>query len=204
MNPGSTCLGSSCVCINFARKGELLLTIMSSLAQEESRSISENCTWGQRKRFTDGKVTVPFARFLGYDRGEDGNLVVNPEQAVTVKRIYSLFLQGKTPHGICQILMDDGIPSPSGKKKWNQSTVKSILMKPSIFDLLQAHPFTPCFSGGGEKGVKPSEGVKKAPPRRRDAPLYSLFKVLSTLPKYHHQDRLTVSRSVVDRKPHCS
>ena len=112
----------------FDSKGELLLTIMSSLAQEESRSISENCTWGQRKRFADGKVTVPFSRFLGYDRGEDGNLVVNPEQAVTVKRIYSLFLQGKTPHGICQILMDDGIPSPSGKKKWNQSTVKSILM----------------------------------------------------------------------------
>ena len=56
----------------FDGKGELLLTIMSSLAQEESRSISENCTWGQRKRFQDGKVTVPFGRFLGYDRGEDG------------------------------------------------------------------------------------------------------------------------------------
>ncbi len=48
-------------------KGELLITIMSSLAQEESRSISENVTWGQRKRFADGKVTVPFIRFLGYD-----------------------------------------------------------------------------------------------------------------------------------------
>lgn len=54
----------------FDGKGELLLTIMSSLAQEENRSISENCTWGQRKRFQDGKVTVPFKRFLGYDRGE--------------------------------------------------------------------------------------------------------------------------------------
>ncbi len=116
---------------------------MSSLAQEESRSISENCTWGQRKRFADGKVTVPFARFLGYDRGEGGNLVVNPEQAVTVKRIYSLFLQGKTPHGICQILMDDGIPSPSGKKKWNQSTVKSILMKIRTTDLIPENDSTP-------------------------------------------------------------
>ena len=48
----------------FDGKGELLLTIMSSLAQEESRSISENCTWGQRKRFADGKVSVPFQRFL--------------------------------------------------------------------------------------------------------------------------------------------
>lgn len=63
----------------FDGKGELLLTIMSSLAQEESRSISENCTWGQRKRFADGKVTVPFKRFLGYDRGEDGSFVVNEE-----------------------------------------------------------------------------------------------------------------------------
>ena len=79
----------------FDGKGELLLTIMSSLAQEESRSISENCTWGQRKRFQDGKVSVPFGRFLGYDKGEDGNLV---EQAKIVRRIYGLFLQGKTPY----------------------------------------------------------------------------------------------------------
>ena len=111
----------------FDGKGELLLTIMSSLAQEESRSISENCTWGQRKRFADGKVTVPFKRFLGYDRGEDGNLVVNPEQAVTVKRIYSLFLQGKTPFGIAKILTEEGILSPGGSQRWNASCVKSIL-----------------------------------------------------------------------------
>ena len=74
----------------FDGKGELLLTIMSSLAQEESRSISENCTWGQRKRFADGKVTVPFKRFLGYDMGPDHNLVINPEQAKLVKRIYGM------------------------------------------------------------------------------------------------------------------
>src|SRR5699024_11483058 len=66
----------------------LLITIMSSLAQEESRSISENVTWGQRKRFADGKVCVPFRRFLGYDRGEDGNLVLNEKEAVIIKRIY--------------------------------------------------------------------------------------------------------------------
>ena len=111
----------------FDGKGELLLTIMSSLAQEESRSISENCTWGQRKRFADGKVSVPFQRFLGYDRGPDGNLVVNREQAVIVKRIYSLFLQGMTYHGIADNLTKDGIPTPGGKKKWSISTVKSIL-----------------------------------------------------------------------------
>ncbi len=111
----------------FDSKGELLLTIMSSLAQEESRSISENCTWGQRKRFADGKVTVPFKRFLGYDRGEDGNLVINEEQAETVRRIYGLFLQGRSPHAIAKLLTAEGIPSPGGKEAWSSSTVKSIL-----------------------------------------------------------------------------
>lgn len=111
----------------FDSKGELLITIMSSLAQEESRSISENCTWGQRKRFADGKVTVPFSRFLGYDRGDDGNLVVNEEQAKTVRRIYSMFLKGSTPFGIAKALTEDGVPAPAGGAKWSQTTVKSIL-----------------------------------------------------------------------------
>ena len=111
----------------FDSKGELLITIMSSLAQEESRSISENCTWGQRKRFADGKVTVPFERFLGYDRGEDGNLVVNPEQAKVVKKIYRLFLQGYSPFGIAKELTGEGILTPGGKKKWSAGTVNAIL-----------------------------------------------------------------------------
>lgn len=111
----------------FDGKSELFLTIMSSLAQEESRSISENCTWGQRKRFADGKVTVPFNRFLGYDRGPDGNLVVNPEQAVIVQQIYAMFLQGMSYHGIAKKLTADGIPTPGGKEKWSISTVRSIL-----------------------------------------------------------------------------
>lgn len=108
-------------------KGELLITIISSLAQEESRSISDNCTWGQRKRFADGKVTVPFNRFLGYDRGPDGNLVVNPEEAVTIRRIYSMFLQGMSPYGIATKLTADGIKSPGGKEKWNAGAVHSFL-----------------------------------------------------------------------------
>ena len=108
-------------------KGELLITIMSSLAQEESRSISENTTWGQRKRFADGKVSVGFSHFLGYDRGPDGNLVVNREQAKTVKLIYRLFLDGYTFHSITKELMATGLETPTGKKKWYQGTVKSIL-----------------------------------------------------------------------------
>jgi len=111
----------------FDGKGELLLTIMSSLAQEESRSISENVTWGQRKRFSDGKVSVGYSQFLGFEKGEDGNLKIVPEQAETVRIIYKLFLEGKTTQGIANFLMEHGILSPAGKKNWCSSTVASIL-----------------------------------------------------------------------------
>lgn len=111
----------------FDSKGELLITIMSSLAQEESRSISENCTWGMRKRFADGKVSVPFGRFLGYDRGEDGNLVINEGQAEIVRRIYGFFLQGHSPYKIAKMLTEEGIPTPGGKKVWGKAVIESIL-----------------------------------------------------------------------------
>ena len=111
----------------FDSKGELLLTIMSSLAQEESRSISLNVTWGQRKRFADGKATAPFSVFLGYDRGENGEFVINPEQAEIVKIIYGEFLKGFSFKAIARKLTEMGIKSPKGKDVWNESTVKSIL-----------------------------------------------------------------------------
>ena len=111
----------------FDGKGELLITIMSSLAQEESRSISENVTWGHRKRMADGKVTVAYSTFLGYDKGKDGNLVVNREQAKIVRLIYRSFMEGMAPIGICRMLEEKGISTPGGKKKWNESTVLSIL-----------------------------------------------------------------------------
>jgi len=108
-------------------KGELLITIMSSIAQEESRSISENVTWGQRKRFSDGKVSLPYKKFLGYEKGEDGYPKVVEEEAKVVRMIYRLFLEGETPSGICRILMAQGIPSPGGGDKWHKSTIDSIL-----------------------------------------------------------------------------
>ena len=108
-------------------KGELLITIMSSLAQEESRSISENVTWGHRKRFADGKVCVPYRHFLGYDKGPDGNLTVNKEQARTVKLIYRLFLDGYTFHSIARELTARGLETPAKKKRWYPRTVESIL-----------------------------------------------------------------------------
>lgn len=109
-------------------KGELLITIMSSLAQEESRSISENVTWGHRKRFADGKVSLAFTHFLGYDKGMDGNLVVNKKQAEIVKLIYRLYLNGYTFHSIAKELTERKIPTPAGCKIWRANTIRSILM----------------------------------------------------------------------------
>lgn len=111
----------------FDGKGEVLVTIMSSLAQEESRSISENVTWGQRRSFEKGKVHLAYGRFLGYDKGKDGKPAVNKEQAVVVELIYRLFLDGKSTCGICKELEGRGIPAPGGGQKWTKTTVDSIL-----------------------------------------------------------------------------
>lgn len=140
----------------FDGKGELLITIMSSLAQEESRSISENVTWGQRKRFADGKVSMPYKQFLGYEKGADGSPTVNEEEAAVVRLIYRLFLEGKTPTGICRILESQGIQTPSGKQKWSQTTVDSILTNEKYKgDALLQKKFTIDFL---QKKMKTNEG----------------------------------------------
>lgn len=108
-------------------KGELLITIMSSLAQEESRSISQNVTWGKRKAMADGKVQVAYSSFLGYRKGADGKMEIDESQAETVRCIYRWFMKGFSIHEICHRLMKDGVKSPMGKDRWQPGTVLSIL-----------------------------------------------------------------------------
>ena len=137
-------------------KGELLITIMSSLAQEESRSISENVTWGWRKRIADGKVTVAYSHSLGYEKGEDGTMQIVEDEAKIVRQIYGMFLDGKTPSGIAVRLSRQGIPSPAGKEKWQSSTVKSILTNEKYKgDALLQKTFTVDFL---QKKKKANEG----------------------------------------------
>ena len=100
---------------------------MSSLGQEESRSISENVRWGLRKKAADGKFSLNYSYFLGYDKGPNGKLVVNKEQAAVVRRIYGEFLAGKSACQIAKELTEDGIPTPAGKEKWSPATVQNIL-----------------------------------------------------------------------------
>lgn len=109
-------------------KGEFMLTLMSSFAEEESRSISDNVTWGKRKQFADGFYTVPFAHFLGYDRGtEKGEFVINEDEARVVRFIYMLAFEYYAPSHIAQLLTDMHIPSPGSKDTWYNKTIISIL-----------------------------------------------------------------------------
>lgn len=130
----------------FDGKGELLITIMSSLAQEESRSISENCKWGKRKLLAEGHVEFPFSRFLGYDKGPDGQPVVNPEQAKLVRRIYAMFMGGMTVGRIARTLTSEGVKTPGGCDEWQWGTVNSILTNEKYKgDALLQKTFIPDF-----------------------------------------------------------
>jgi DNA invertase Pin-like site-specific DNA recombinase len=108
-------------------KGEILITIMSSLAQEESRSISENVTWGQRRRMAEGKINMPYGRFLGYQRGADNVPEIVESEAAVVRQIYTAFLEGYTYREIARQLTEQGIPTPGGKQEWASTTIRSIL-----------------------------------------------------------------------------
>ena len=75
----------------------------------------------------DGKVTIPYARFLGFQKGADGLPEIIPEEAEIVRSIFSSFMQGLTPGIIVKMLMENGIPAPGGGDKWYTHTIKSIL-----------------------------------------------------------------------------
>ncbi|MGE9940596.1 recombinase family protein [Bariatricus sp. SGI.161] len=108
-------------------KGEVLLTILSSLAQDESRSISENSTWGIRKRFEQGHLHVNTTKFMGYDKDENGNLIINEEQAETVRLIYDKYLRGRNYFSIAKELNEAEIPGWNGEVKWIASTIEKML-----------------------------------------------------------------------------
>lgn len=137
-------------------KGELLITIMSSLAQEESRSISENVIWGHRKRFQDGKIMVPYKFLLGYKKGIDGNLVIDEQRAPIVREIYELFLAGKSIREIKDALEAKGHLTPRGNATWHVATIRSILSNEKYKgDALLKKTFTSDFL---TKTIKRNEG----------------------------------------------
>ncbi len=108
-------------------KGELLITIMSSLAQEESRSISENVKWSKRKLAAEGAVSFGYVNVLGFKLGENGGFEIDEDEAKIVRYIFGLFPQGENPNSIARLLTEKEIPTPAGKTVWSYQTVKRML-----------------------------------------------------------------------------
>lgn len=107
--------------------GELLITILSSQAQEESRNMSENCHWGIVRKFENGMVRVNCKKFMGYTKDKDGNLVIVPEEAELVRRIFRLFLEGNSSVKIKQILEAEKILTATGKMLWHPTVIDKML-----------------------------------------------------------------------------
>ena len=107
--------------------GEVLITVLAAMAEQESRNMSTNIKWAFRKKFQDGEIMLNYKFFLGYTRDEHKNLVIVPEEAKVVRRIYREFLSGKSLNDIAKGLTADGIATPAHKKQWRVTTVQGIL-----------------------------------------------------------------------------
>lgn len=129
---------------SFDSKVDFMLTIMSSIAQEEARNISENIKWNVRKRFREGVPIINHNRLLGYTKDKKGgNLVVLSEEAEIVRLIFELYIGGLGPSGICRELTKRGHKTGAGKTKWQNSTITTILKNEKYAgDLLQQKTLT--------------------------------------------------------------
>lgn len=108
--------------------GELLVTIMASIAQQESLSISQNVRMGIQYRFQQGLPKLNYSRFLGYTIVKDKTeLQIVPEEAEVIRRIYRDFLDGRTFGEIARSLEADGIKTAAGRDVWQTSSVRRIL-----------------------------------------------------------------------------
>ena len=106
---------------------ELRITLSGAFAQSESESISANVRWGKRQSIKDGKVTFQYKTLLGYEKGPDGNPVIIPEEAETVRRIFEWYLAGKSVRDIRLALVAGGFRNAVGNTDWTTSNLRSIL-----------------------------------------------------------------------------
>jgi len=107
--------------------GELLITILSSQAQEESRNISENTRWGIVRQFEKGIFHVNHKKFMGYTVDENGQLIIVPEEAEIVRMIFRLFMEGQSYSQICRKLEDSGVKTVTGNTKWTRCVIQKML-----------------------------------------------------------------------------
>ena len=108
-------------------ESEFLIALHAAFAQSESESISANVRWGKRQSIKDGKVTFQYKTLLGYEKGPDGNPVIIPEEAETVRQIFEWYLAGKSVRDIRLALVAGGFRNAVGTTDWTTSNLRSIL-----------------------------------------------------------------------------
>ena len=125
----------------------LILTIMSSMAEAESASIAGNVSLGIRFKFQQGKPMINCSYFLGYDKDPiTKKLIINPSQAATVRFIYRAYLEGFSIPEIAKKLRAWGVPSGGGKSTWPVASIKYILSNEKyVGDLLMQKTWVPSF-----------------------------------------------------------
>ena len=106
---------------------ELYLVIYAGFAQSESESISKNITWTHRKNFEEGKPIFMYSRWLGYKKGEDGTPEIVPEEAEVVRRIFDMYLSGKSTDEIANIMHSENITFPEKKLILSKSAIIRML-----------------------------------------------------------------------------
>lgn len=104
--------------------GELMLTILASFAQEESRSVSENCKWRLQEKMKQGEL-VGLRGMYGYTIGKN-SVTIQPDQAETVRQIFHAYVSGQSSVEIARGLIADDIPSLLGGT-WTAKRVREIL-----------------------------------------------------------------------------
>lgn len=123
---------------------EMTLSFIATLAQEESHAKSSSMNLSYEMRFSRGIFLTP--ELLGYDKDEDGNLVINEDEALTVQLIFFMFLYGYGPQQIADTLMKLNRPTKKGNFKWSSSTVLAILQNERhCGDVLAHKTFTPNY-----------------------------------------------------------
>lgn len=143
-------------------EGEMMLTVLASFAQEESRSISENYKWALKKKFERGEGMVNTKRFLGYDKDDNGHLIINEAEAKIVRRIYDMYLSGMGSFLIKNKLNEEGIPTVTGAA-WTCGTVNGILKNEKYKgDFLIQKTYNPEVGGASKpnRGQVPQYYVK--------------------------------------------
>ena len=159
-------------------ESETLISLLATLAQAESESISGNVKWGVRKGFKQGKAIIHYNHLLGYEKGDDGNPRIVKDEAKIVRLIYNSYLAGSSLTNIKRVLENRGIKTPQGKDVWSIAPIQHILRNEKyVGDVLMQKTYTTdCIS----KKVRKNNG---------ELPKY--------LVKNHHEaiiDRVTFNR----------